>query len=541
MLRPPHSNLRLRMGTTKVLELDPRSIDAWGEHALPVAVAELREWLVRDASIPDLLAIQAARRPDRVALRTAEAAVTYRQLTDRVARLAGWLTSHNVVRGDRVLIIGENSVEMVVACLATMWAGGVEVVASPMATEREIRHLADDSGALVALADRRSFALIDEPIRDAPASLCFDDPEQRTALRAVSRVPAPRMHGDELAALQYTSGTTGRPKGAALTHANLVAYLRSVHIAWRWTDSDVLLHSLPLAHGHGRNGVYTALLIGASSVVLPRTDPEALLNALVSWGASILYAVPAIWDRLLSSPSFQPDAFAGLRLYTSGSAALDPTLAKRVQRQLGKVPLERYGATETGIVATNPLDGPRIPGTVGRPMPGAEIRVMDEDGAPLPDGEVGEIAVRGPSVFGGYWHQGSEGVSTDGWYRTGDLGTFDPASNGYLRIVGRSREMIISGGVNVYPREIEHAALEVPSVREVAVVGIPSSRWGEEVVMAVVPHDPLTFDKTELLKYLRAQLAAYKLPKRVRVVEVLPRNHMGKISHKDLAHMWEGE
>lgn len=519
-------------------ELDPRSVSDWVKHRLPVPASELRDWLVTDASIPDLIAAESARRPNHVALEIAESAITYGGLSDQVARLAGWLASHGVNRGDRVLIVGDNSLEMMLGCLATMWAGGVEVVANPMSTRREISHLLDDSGARVVLADRRVLDLFGETFRDGFLSLSLDDSEFATPLRDAPPMPAPKMRGDEPAGLQYTSGTTGKPKGALLTHANLVAYIRSVHIAWRWTDADVLLHSLPLAHGHGRNGVYTALLAGATAVVLPRTEPEEIMNALVSQKASIFYAVPAIWDRILASPSFDPDAFSGLRVYTSGSAALDLYLAKRVQNVLGELPLERYGTTETGIVATNPLDGPRIPGTVGRAMPGAEVRVIDKHGLPVPDGEVGEINIRGPSVFTGYWQEEAGGEGPDAWYRSGDLGTFDPTSEGYLRIVGRSREMIISGGLNVYPREVEHAALEVPAVREVAVLGIPSRQWGEEVVMAIVPKDPATFDVAELIDYLRSQLAAYKVPKQVRVVERIPRNQVGKISQKDLARMW---
>jgi malonyl-CoA/methylmalonyl-CoA synthetase len=525
-----------------VSELDPRSVNDWAKHRLPVPSNELRDWLVRDASIPDLIAAESARRPNKVALEIAKSAITYKGLSDRVARLAGWLASQGLNRGGRVLIVGYNSLEMMLACLATMWAGGVEVVANPMSTRREISHLLDDSGARILLADRPFLDLFDEAFQDKWPSMALDESEFATALQGSPPMPAPRMSCDEPAGLQYTSGTTGKPKGALLTHANLVAYIRSVHIAWRWTDADVLLHSLPLAHGHGRNGVYTALLAGASAIVLPRTEPEEIMDGLVSQNASIFYAVPAIWDRILGSPSFDPDAFSGLRVHTSGSAALDPHLAERVENVLGELPLERYGTTETGIVTTNPLDGPRLAGTVGRVMPGAEVKVIDKHGLPVPDGEVGEITIRGPSVFTGYWQEEGGGEEPrDGWYRSGDLGTFDPSSEGYLRIVGRSREMIISGGLNVYPREVEHMALELPAVREVAVLGIPSSRWGEEVVMAVVPEDPATFDVADLVDYLRSQLAAYKVPKQVRVVEAIPRNQMGKISQKDLAPMWGNE
>lgn len=531
---------RRALGVPPMSDLDARSAESWSRFDLPVSVDDLQDWLVTGASIPDLFVQQAEKNPGRLALSVGDDSVTYEQLHQWCSRIAGWLIGRGVKRGDRVLVVGRNSLNLIAACLATMYAGAVEVVAGPMSTARELAHFASDARPTAVIADRGLLELVDPSLREAPASLPMDEvsPKSRPIRRA-NPVPPPGMRSDELAAIQYTSGTTGRPKGAALTHGNLVAYLRAVHLAWKWRDSDVLLHSLPLAHGHGRNGVYTALLAGATCVVLPKTDTAAIQETIRSSKAAIFYAVPAIWERILTDPKLRPSEFGGLRLFTSGSSPLDVGLAERIRQRLGEFPLERYGSTETGIVTTNPLEGPRIPGTVGRAMPGAEVRVVRGDGSPAPDGEIGEVVVRGPSVLHGYWGIEEGGADARGWYRTGDLGYFDPQRGGYLVIAGRTRDMIITGGVNVYPKEIEDVALELASIREVAVAGIPSARWGEEVVMAVVPRDPATFDQGDLVRHLRKQLAAYKVPKQIRVVDGLPRNEVGKVSRKDVVDLWE--
>lgn len=501
-----------------------------------------------ESSIPALLAAQAARDPAKPALAVAGERVAYGELVERVAALAGWLAAHGVAPGDRVLIGGQSSVNLVIACLAAMWVGGAEVVANPSLTRRELRHFLDDAEPAAILADVAELDKLGDALLAGRRVAALDGaPEGVPGLLGsppadAPRAPVARLDGRALASLQYTSGTTGVPKGAALTHGNLVAYLQAIHAAWEWSADDVLLHSLPLSHGHGRNAVYTALLAGASTVVLPRTDPSAIFAALVEERASVLYAVPAIWERLLSAPGFDPAAFAALRLYTSGSAPLSPALSDEVAARLGRErPLERYGCTETGIVTTNPLHGPRVAGTVGLPVPGAEVRVVGPDGAPLPGGATGEIVARGPSVFAGYWRrEDAELFLPGGWFRTGDLGFHDPDRGGHLVVSGRSKELIITGGLNVYPREVELVAEASTAVREAAAVGIPSERWGEQVVLAVVAEDSgASVDGEELIAWMRERLAAYKVPKACKVVAKIPRNGTGKILRAELTRGWD--
>ena len=275
----------------------------------------------------------------------------------------------------------------------------------------------------------------------------------------------------------YTSGTTGPPKGVALSHGNVLASLRAVMGAWRWRRDDVLVHGLPLSHQHGLSGVQIGLLAASRAVLLERFDPERLCEAVQRERATVVFAVPAMYERLLGWEGFEGADLGSVRLWVSGSAPLAPGVAARLSERLGELPLERYGSTETGLSVSNLHDGPRRAGSVGLPLPGLELALSDD----------GEILLRGPQVFAGYWEQPdttADAFTGDGWFRTGDLGRLD---DGDLAITGRIKELIISGGLNVSPREVELALEEHPSVSRAAVVGVPSERWGEQVVAFVVP------------------------------------------------------
>jgi malonyl-CoA/methylmalonyl-CoA synthetase len=330
------------------------------------------------------------------------------------------------------------------------------------------------------------------------------------------------------AMLAYTSGTTGAPKGVPLTHANVLASTRGVVKAWRWTADDVLVHALPLSHQHGLSGVHLSLLCGSSAVVFSGFDPAALTGAIREHRATVLFAVPAMYERLHAWDGIGDADLSSLRLAVSGSAPLPAALAERVAEWLGQPPLERYGSTEAGLDVSNVSDGPRRPGRVGWALPGIEVRL---------DGEDGEILVRGPQVFDGYWNRPeatAEALTADGWFRTGDLGRLDD-DDASLEITGRSKELIISGGLNVYPREVEAALEDHPAVAQVAVAGVPSERWGEEVVAFVVPAGDL--DGDALIAHCRERLSAYKCPKRVVALDELPVNRMGKVQRDALAEM----
>ncbi len=330
------------------------------------------------------------------------------------------------------------------------------------------------------------------------------------------------------AMIAYTSGTTGRPKGAVLSHANLLAGAQALVEAWGWTPADRLVLALPLFHMHGLGvGVNGTLLAGASAVVLPAFSPDAVADAVRDHDATMFFGVPTMWARLAASPRL-PE-LAALRLLVSGSAPLPPDLFEAVRSATGQAPLERYGMSETVMLAANPLHGERRAGTVGRPLPGVEIRLADGGG----------VEVRGPNVFAGYWRQraATEAAFTaDGWFRTGDLGEWDEA--GHLRLVGRASELIITGGYNVYPREVEDALRTHPAVDDVAVVGAPDPEWGEVVVAYVVEREPVSDEA--LAAHLADRVAPYKRPRRWRRVDELPRNAMGKLVRADLPPLEPG-
>ncbi|WP_249123854.1 class I adenylate-forming enzyme family protein [Saccharopolyspora erythraea] len=447
----------------------------------------------------------------------------HRALDERSRRTASWLLSRGLAPGDRVLLCGGNSAALVVAYLAILRAGGTVVLANPAYTADELAHLVDDSQAAWAFVAQPASALV-----DVANQVSLDEP-----LPELEPGPLPRIGTADVALLAYTSGTTGAPKGVPLTHANLLSSIRAAMHAWRWSAGDVLVHSLPLSHQHGLGGVHATLLAGSSAVVLPRFDAAELGDAIQRHGATVLFAVPAVYERLVAEV---PGALGApsLRLAVSGSAPLSPDLAGRIAAVMGEPPLERYGSTESGLDVSNPLDGPRVPGTVGLPLPGVELRIGTDSGDPVEDGTEGEILLRGPQVFSGYWKlpdATAEAFHSGGWFRTGDLGRID-AGTGYLRITGRKKELVITGGLNVYPREVELALEKHPAVSSAAVAGLPSRRWGEQVTAWVVAESRVSAE--EVVAHARKLLAPYKCPKQVFFVDALPRNSMGKLRRSEL-------
>ena len=343
----------------------------------------------------------------------------------------------------------------------------------------------------------------------------------------VSRAP------DDLAALLYTSGTTGRSKGAMLTHANLLSNAEVLRDVWRFTRDDILLHALPIFHTHGLFvATNITLLAGGSMIFVPKFDPEQMIALLPS--ATAMMGVPTFYTRLLDDPRLTRALVAHLRLFISGSAPLLEETHTRFADRTGHRILERYGMTETNMNTSNPYDGDRRPGTVGRPLPGVELSVMDGD-TPVAPGEVGQIEIRGPNVFKGYWNNPEktrEELRGNGFFRTGDLGRVD--ADGYLHIVGRGKDLIISGGFNIYPKEVELALDGLPGVSESAVIGVPHPDMGEGVVGVLVPQPDARLDPDALLAKLRDSLARYKQPRRLFVIDALPRNAMGKVQKADL-------
>jgi Acyl-CoA synthetases (AMP-forming)/AMP-acid ligases II len=521
----------------------------WAFHRPDWSAEHHAEWHrgLDDGALPDVVSQHARTSPNKLALVVDGDAVTYGELDHRIGCVATWLLEQGVSTGDRVLITGQNSVELLVACLSAMAAGGIAVVANPNLTAREIEHFLADATPRIAFTDgalatkftsasaRTPLAYLD---RSDSARL---GPTIHQMARAGGGARRVELVGSQLATLQYTSGTTGAPKGAMISHGQQLAHLRIIAATWRWSESDVLVHSLPLSHGHGLNGCYTALLSGATAVVLPRTDPARIVAAFEEMSATIFYSVPAIWERILSWDGFRPEQFKALRLFTSGSAPLSVAMSEQIRGELGSYPLERYGSTEAGPIFSNPLIGTRYPGTVGVTPPGVQSRIVDAYGEPVAAGMDGEIVARSSSVFSGYWGKDPDDADwfTGGWLRTGDVGRID-ATTGFASITGRLKEMIITGGLNVYPCEVETEAERFPGVTAAAAVGIPSDKWGEEVVLAVVAgKGRADLDLTELDQFLRGSLAGYKVPKAYKVVDSVPRNHMGKIQRSSLVEGWD--
>ena len=504
------------------------SLAGWRAHLrqLP-GVADVQSFAtdLGEDTIPGLAAAAASAVPGRVAVTVDGEPVTHAELDDGAARVASWL-ARRVRPGDRVLLAAAASVGFVRCYLGALRAGAVVVLANPGYTAAELGHLVADSGAVLAFADPGPARLLAAlgPRADPPETA-----DVRMLPDEASPAPGLAARPGEVALLAYTSGTTGLPKGVPLTHRQLAVSIRSAMAAWGWSGDDVLAHALPVYHQHGLGGVHAALIAGGTVHIRSRFSPADLAGTIRDTRASALFAVPTIYQALTDSGAVTAGDFASVRLAVCGSAPLSPALADRLSAVLGRVPLIRYGTTETGLNVSNPLDDPRGD-TVGVPLPGVLVRIQAEDGAAAP-GADGEIQLRGPQVFAGYWHDPAAtqtAFTPDGWFRTGDIGAVDPAT-GHLRIRGRTKEMIITGGLNVYPREVEIVLEAHPSVAEAAVAGVPHERWGEQVTAWVVLRDGHGFDEAGLIAHAREQLAGYKCPKRVFQLAALPRNQLGKI------------
>jgi len=463
--------------------------------------------------------------------------LSYGELFDLAARLSAVLRSLGAAPGDRVMVQAAKSPEALGLYLACLRGGFVHMPLNTAYTRSELEYFASDAQPRVIVCDPQARpALAAIAAEHAPAArvetLAADGggslTEQARGAPADQRI-APVGAGQQ-AAMIYTSGTTGRPKGVMLTHENLRANALTLHRAWGFRAGDVLLHALPIFHVHGLFvASHCALLNGSLMHFLPRFTVAAVLERLPR--STVMMGVPTFYTRLLAEPAFDAGLCRPMRLFISGSAPLHEETFTEFEARTGHRILERYGLSETGMNTSNPLAGERVPGTVGPPLPGVDVRVCDEQDTPLPAGEVGMVQVKGPNVFAGYWGQPEQTageLTADGFFRTGDLGRFDPA--GYLTIVGRAKDMIISGGYNVYPKEVERVLDACPGVAESAVFGVPDPDLGEAVTAAVVARSPEdSLDVDAILAAARAELAGYKVPKRIWVREALPRNTMGKV------------
>lgn len=453
--------------------------------------------------------------------------VAYATLASRVDRGAHALASVGVGPGDRVLVQADKTPEAVALYLACLKAGAVYTPINTAYTAREVDYfLADAEPALFVVGRPDRVPAGCKAWVETLDSTGEGSWTERTAA-ADERPGTVARRDDDLAALVYTSGTTGRSKGAMLTHGNLAANAETLCRYWGWRDDDVLLHALPIFHVHGLFvALHCAFLTGTPVVFLASFDADAIIGELPR--STVLMGVPTFYTRLLAHPDFDETACRNMRLFISGSAPLTAQTFAAFEARTGFAILERYGMSETLMNTSNPLDGERVAGTVGFALPGVETRIADERGTPVAAGGVGGIEVRGPNVFKGYWRmpeKTAEEFRDDGYFVTGDLGTM--ADDGRVTIVGRSKDLVISGGYNVYPKEVETLLDEMPGVVESAVIGVPHADFGEGVVAVMVADETVTL--AEVDAYLSGRLARYKQPKAVVAVPELPRNAMGKV------------
>jgi len=474
---------------------------------------------------------------------------SWRDLDRATAMMANLLQSLDLEPGARIAVQVDKSVEAAMLYLATLRAGYVFLPLNTAYQSAEIEYFVGNAEPAVVVCSTRNFGWVSPIAFKAGARAVFTLNEDRTGSLLKRAVHMRDTHTvaqkgpDDLAAILYTSGTTGRSKGAMLSHDNLLSNAVVLKSYWGWEKGDVLIHALPIFHVHGLFvALHGALINGSPMRWVSKFDPKTVVRLLPR--ATVFMGVPTLYVRLLAEPALTRQACAGMRLFISGSAPLLIETFREWQERTGHTILERYGMSETAMLTSNPYlasQGPRRGGTVGFPLPGVGVRVHDETGRELPAGEIGGIEVRGPNVFKGYWRMPEktrEEFTADGWFKTGDVGMID--AQGYVTIVGRSKDLIISGGYNVYPAEIEGYINEMPGVAESAVVGVPHPDFGEVGVAVVTAKPGASLKAEQILASLKARLANFKIPKHCAVVSELPRNTMGKVQKNLLRDQYKG-
>jgi long-chain acyl-CoA synthetase len=486
------------------------------------------------------LARNAADNPDRVAIHLGDQTTSYGELDDQSARVAGLLAARGIAPGTPIGIMLPNVPEFASVYYGILRTGAVVVPMNPLLKAREIAYYLGDSGAPVIFAWHVTAPEVEIGAKEAGAEAILVDPATFPDILATAS-PAPQVvdrAAYDTAVVLYTSGTTGHPKGAELTHANLINNVEvSAADLFELGPDDLIFGGLPLFHAFGQTcTLNAAIMTGASLTVLPRFDAAKALGILADQRVTIFAGVPTMFSALLHVPDRSDYDISALRLCISGGAAMPVEVLRQFEDAFDCIVLEGYGLSETSPVASfNHPGRERKPGSIGTPIRGVEMRVVDASGAEVPQGEVGEIAIRGHNIMKGYLNKPeatAEAVSADGWFRTGDIGRVD--EDGYYYIVDRKKDLIIRGGYNIYPREIEEVLYEHPEVAEAAVVGIPHPELGEEVGAAVALKPGATVTPDELRSYVKSQVAAYKYPRRVWIVDALPKGPTGKILKKEI-------
>ncbi len=463
---------------------------------------------------------------------------SYFDLDERSAQMANLLASCGIVPGDRVAVQVEKSPQAVFLYLACLRAGAIYLPINTAYTLEETGYFLDDAEPKIAVCAPARCHEIRSRCPHVPKVFTLG-PSGEGSLMGESRglattFPTAALNENDVAAILYSSGTTGKPKGVMLTHRNLASNATTLVQAWGFTARDVLLHALPMFHVHGLFVALHCVLMSRSRMVFVQHFDATRVCSLLP-RATVFMGVPTYYTRLLALPQFDQQVSQGMRLFVSGSAPLLSETFEQFRLRTGHTILERYGMTETLMNTSNPLEGPRLAGSVGLPLPGVEVRIAGKDDRPLAMGEVGETQVRGPNVFAGYWRRpetSAAAFTSDGFFHTGDLGRQD--AHGYVFIMGRSKDLIICGGYNVYPKEVEDCIDRLEGVQESAVIGMPHPDFGEAVMAVVVPRPGTNLETGSIKPQLRGCLANYKLPKLVMLTEELPRNSMGKVQKSHL-------
>jgi len=466
---------------------------------------------------------------------------SYRDLDEASAAYAAMFTSLGLEKGDRVMVQVEKSAECLFIYFACLRGGFVYLPLNTAYLKHEIEYFVDDAEPRLIVCDPDKVPLFRALAGCEIRTLDRDGQGSVSDALQASRFDPVPCADDDTAVILYTSGTTGRPKGAMITHGNLAANALALHEAWGWIDGDVMLHALPIFHIHGLFVATNLAVLNASPILfLPRFEPDEVIRLLPQ--SSVYMGVPTNYTRLLGRPALDKDACSHMRLFTSGSAPLLVQTFTEFRERTGHTIVERYVMTETGMNTSNPLDGPRKPGTVGPPLTGVSVKIVDDSGDGVPVGETGNLCIKGRNVFKGYWRlpeKTAEEFDAEGYFRTGDLAQLD--QDGYVSIVGRSKDMIITGGLNVYPKEVETVIDAMHEVEESAVIGVPDADFGEAVTAIVVRKPAAAISEQAVIEHLKSNLANFKVAKRVHFVGELPRNTMGKVQKNILREQFGGD
>jgi malonyl-CoA/methylmalonyl-CoA synthetase len=481
----------------------------------------------------DELRTRFADRAGKTAVAFHDRTCSFAELESRVLRCAAWLNRHGAGPGERVLLATSQKRPFLAAHLGAVFAGAVALPTNPKFTRDEMRHVLGDSGARVAVVSGEARPII-ESLRDELPELraIVDDNDAWDAPE--SRYVPPEVSCEDPCLILYSSGTTGRPKGVVHSHANLASSLRALQSCWRFTADDVLVNVLPLFHIHGLSfATHLSLLSGGCLIVEEAFHPQRTLQAIGR--GTVFMAIPTFYYAFLERPEFRPAArgWSSVRLFTCGSAPIRPEVLPELESILGRPVINRYGMTEGHVITSLPVDGPWPQGSVGLPLPGIEVSVVRDDGTPAETGSVGTVRLRGPNLFREYWRnaEATRAAFASGWFDTGDLGCLD--ESGFLTLVGRKNDLIITSGFNVYPQVVERVLNECPGVQESAVFGVPDQRRGERVAAAIVRVDP-ALDERQIRAHCADNLIDYQRPAMIVFVEKLPRNALGKVLRREL-------